>query len=76
MRPPLPELVPWGVDQDIPALVSPLFEPRDKGGKAGMGISIVIVELSRKVLRDEIFPELAKRYFGGANGYRLAIRGR
>lgn len=75
MRPPLPELVPWGIDQDIPALVSPLFEPRDKGGKSGMGISIVIVELNRKVLRDEIFPELTKRYFGGADGYRLAIVG-
>jgi signal transduction histidine kinase len=70
-----PELVPWGIEQDIPALVSPLLEPQGKGGKAGMGISIVIVELNRKVLHDEIFPELAERYFGGADGYRLAVVG-
>jgi len=74
-RPRLPELVPWGIDQDIPALVSPLFEPHGNTGKAGIGISIVIVELNRKVLREEIFPELAKRYFSGADGYRLAILG-
>jgi hypothetical protein len=72
-RPRHPELVPWGIDQDIPALVSPLFEPHGKSGKGGMGISIVIVELNRKVLLEEIFPELAKRYFSGADGYRLAI---
>jgi len=73
-RPRLPELVPWVIDQDIPALVSPLFEPRGKG-RVGMGVSLVVVQLSWKVLRDEIFPELAGRYFGGADGYRLAIVG-
>lgn len=73
MRPRVPELVPCVIDQDIPALISPLFEPRGKGRRASMGISLVIVQLNRKVLRDEIFPELASRYFGGADGYRLAI---
>ena len=72
-RPRLPELVPWIIDQDIPALVSPLFEPRGKGNSVGVGVSLVVVQLNRKVLRDEIFPELAGRYFGGADGYRLAI---
>jgi len=73
--PRLPELVPWGIDQDIPALVAPLFEPRGKGTRVGMEVSLVVVELNRKVLRDEIFPELAGRYFGGADGYRSAIVG-
>jgi len=68
--------IPWAVEPVIPALAYPVFGPpaaADDSSEPRPVVSWVIIELNRKVLHDEIFPELAERYFGGEQGYRIAI---
>jgi signal transduction histidine kinase len=78
-RPPSPGVspFPWTFEQSIPALVHPVFAatPPFEAGKEekSHAISWVIIQLSRRILDEEIFPELAERYFGGSNGYRVAV---
>ncbi len=60
----------WMMAQDVPAIVSPMIGDADAAG-----MDWLVVELSKDVLRQHIFPELAERYFGGNSqlGYRVAV---
>jgi signal transduction histidine kinase len=72
-------LIPWAIDQSIPALAYPIRRWRASPGAQPVGppeITWLIIELNPSVLRKEIFPELAQRYFGGSSGmdYYVAVR--
>jgi signal transduction histidine kinase len=69
--------VPWAVDQSIPALAYPVRQrlaPEQR--TRGRAITWLIIQLNRSVLEKEIFPELAQKYFRGADGldYHIAVR--
>lgn len=70
---------PVMVDQDVPALVQPVYRTLvDKKLHAGPSvIDWVIVELDSKALRDHILPELVTRYFGTSkrSTYEVAVMG-
>src|SRR4029077_176363 len=64
-------LIPWAIDQSIPALAYPIRRWRMSPGTQQAGppeITWLIIELNPAVLRKEIFPELAQKYFGGSSG--------
>jgi len=71
-------MIPWAVDQEIPALSYPV---RGLGSSAGQTsrpeAAWLIIQLNRTVLAKEIFPELAQKYFRGASGmeYHVTVRG-
>jgi signal transduction histidine kinase len=70
--------LPWFVDQSIPALVYPLRRrpaTPDDNRERRAEVTWIIVQLDSSVLRREIFPELAQRYFRGPEGldYRVAV---
>jgi signal transduction histidine kinase len=72
-------LIPWAIDQSIPALAYPIRRWRASPGAQPVGppeITWLIIELNPSVLRKEILPELAQRYFGGSSGmeYYVAVR--
>jgi len=72
-------LIPWAIDQSIPALAYPIRRWPTSPGAQQAGppeITWLIIELNPNVLRKEIFPELAQRYFGGSSGmeYYVAVR--
>jgi len=72
-------LIPWAIDQSIPALAYPIRRWRTSPGAQPAGppeITWLIIELNPNVLRKEIFPELAQKYFGGSSGmeYYVAVR--
>jgi signal transduction histidine kinase len=72
-------LIPWAIDQSIPALAYPIRRWPTPPGAQQAGppeITWLIIELNPNVLRKEIFPELAQRYFGGSSGmeYYVAVR--
>lgn len=72
-------LIPWAIDQSIPAIAYPIRRWRTSQGAQQAGppeITWLIIELNPNVLRKEIFPELAQRYFGGSSGmeYYVAVR--
>ena len=48
--------LPWGVDQNIPALLYPTFQP-------GEHVKLIIVQLNRSVLEKEVFSELSRNIF-------------
>jgi len=49
--------------------------PRSGAGRSGVARSYVVVELDRRALEDEVFPELMRRHFGSAVGedYVVAV---
>ncbi|HET8891573.1 MAG TPA: HAMP domain-containing sensor histidine kinase [Candidatus Angelobacter sp.] len=71
-------LIPWAIDQSIPALAYPIRRSASTGRQqeGPPEITWLIIELNPSVLRKEIFPELAQKYFGGASGmdYYVAVR--
>jgi signal transduction histidine kinase len=71
-------LIPWAIDQSIPAIAYPIRRRGSPGvQEAGPPeITWLIIELNPSVLRKEIFPELAQKYFGGSSGmeYYVAVR--
>jgi signal transduction histidine kinase len=72
-------LIPWAIDQSIPALAYPIRRWRMSPGAQQAGppeITWLIIELNPNVLRKEILPELAQKYFGGSSGmeYYVAVR--
>jgi signal transduction histidine kinase len=72
-------LIPWAIDQSIPALAYPIRRWHPSPGAQPAGppeITWLIIELNSNVLRKEILPELAQRYFGGSSGmeYYVAVR--
>jgi two-component system, OmpR family, sensor histidine kinase SenX3 len=69
-------VLPWYVDQSIPALISPVRAPDASPGNPGQtSIALVIIGLNPVVFEKEIFPELAQRYFSGNSGldYHVAV---
>ena len=70
-------LIPWAIDQSIPALAYPIRRRAATDAQTGPPeITWLIIELNPSVLRKEIFPELAQKYFGGSSGmeYYVAVR--
>jgi signal transduction histidine kinase len=72
-------LIPWAIDQSIPALAYPIRRWHPSPGAQPAGppeITWLIIQLNSNVLRKEILPELAQRYFGGSSGmeYYVAVR--
>lgn len=70
-------LIPWAVDQSIPALSYPVRR-HAAPGRPGTPAEItwLIIQLNPSVLAKEIFPELAQKYFSDASGmeYHVAVR--
>lgn len=71
----------WFIEPDTPALLQIVerpASPENRPGQAKPAVDWVIVELNAGVLREQVFPELAERYFGGTNGltYDVAIFGK
>ena len=66
-------MVPWGIDQSIPALAYPVRHADASGNRT---ITWLVIQLNPSVLEKEIFPELAQKYFRGQYGldYHVAVR--
>src|SRR5205823_8688554 len=67
------------IDQSIPALAYPIRRWRMSPDAQQVGppeITWLIIELNPNVLRKEILPEPAQKYFGGSSGmeYYVAVR--
>ncbi len=69
-----PPVFGWQIDENIPALVHPLLR-HAAHSPTKFEIDWIIVKLNRKVLQSRVFPELAKRHFGGHDGlvYQVAV---
>lgn len=77
-RPPSAALLPWMIDQNIPALVHPVLEVDGRGPSGATKqatFTWIVVELNLAVLGRDIFPELAQRYFGSSKPatYDIAV---
>jgi signal transduction histidine kinase len=71
-------LMPWAIDQSVPALAYPVRGHRPPGASGTPGeVTWLIIQLNPGVLAKEIFPELAQKYFRGSSGmeYHVAVRG-
>ena len=71
-------LMPWAIDQSIPALSYPVRGHTPAGAPTSRAeITWLIIQLNPGVLAKEIFPELAQKYFRGSSGmeYHVAVRG-
>jgi two-component system, OmpR family, sensor histidine kinase SenX3 len=64
--------LPWGVDQNIPALLYPIFQG---DGIPGTRAKLIIVQLNPGALEKEVFPELAQKYFhaSGTQEYNVKV---
>src|SRR6266849_1627740 len=62
---------PWGVDQSIPALLYPMFQPQDGPVEHAR---LIIVQLSSSVLEKEVFPELTQKYFHGSGSQEYNVK--
>jgi signal transduction histidine kinase len=77
-RPASAPLLPWMIDQNIPALVHPVLEVNGRGPSGATKqatLTWIVVDLNPAVLERDIFPELAQRYFGNSqpSTYDLAV---
>ena len=66
----------WQFDEDIPALVHPIFHhDRGKPLNSQSPVDWIVITLDLNVLQKRILPELSTRYFGGLDGleYRVAV---
>ena len=71
-------LMPWAIDQSIPALSYPVRGHTPDGEPTARAeVTWLIIQLNPNVLAKEIFPELAQKYFRGSSGmeYHVAVRG-
>ncbi|HZU33883.1 MAG TPA: HAMP domain-containing sensor histidine kinase [Candidatus Angelobacter sp.] len=69
--------LPWAVDQTIPALIYPVRQRAATGQPSGeRKLTWLVIELNKRVLEKEVFPELAQKYFRGDAGldYHVAVR--
>ena len=68
---------PWMIDQDVPALVHPIYtrSDREAGERRDFSIRWIIVVLDRTVLGQHIIPEEIQRYFGtnDQSSYEIAV---
>ena len=70
-------MMPWAIDQSIPAIAYPIRRrPSSTGPAATADVTWLIIQLNPSVLRKEIFPELAQKFFGSSAGmnYYVAVR--
>ncbi len=79
---PSPDIRPftWIMINRVPLLLQPLisFRPPPEGpGPGGRFIGFLMTELNLEVIKNDIFPELAKRHFQGPDGfiYQVAVLG-
>jgi signal transduction histidine kinase len=62
-------MMPWAIDQSIPAIAFPLRRHMSSSGPAMTeDVTWLIIQIDPNVLRKEIFPELAQKYFGTSSG--------
>jgi signal transduction histidine kinase len=62
-------MMPWAIDQSIPAIAFPLRRRVASSGPATTeGVTWLIIQIDPNVLRKEIFPELVQKYFGTSSG--------
>ncbi|MCU1306204.1 MAG: periplasmic sensor signal transduction histidine kinase [Acidobacteriaceae bacterium] len=62
-----PAMMPWAIDQDIPALIGPVSKNVNARDFSPSG-SWVIVTLNSKVLEQHLLPELTTKYFSSSAG--------
>lgn len=70
-------MIPWAIDQSIPAIAYPIRRrPASGGPGAPPELTWLIIQMDPTVLRKEIFPELARKFFDGPSGmeYLVAVR--
>ncbi len=60
--------LPWGVDQNIPALLYPIFQADGEHAR------LIIVQLNPAVLEKEVFPELSQKYFRGSGSQEYNVK--
>ncbi|HEY2114943.1 MAG TPA: HAMP domain-containing sensor histidine kinase, partial [Candidatus Angelobacter sp.] len=70
-------MMPWAIDQSIPAVAFPLRQHMSSNGPVNRAdVTWLIIQLNPSVLQKEIFPELAQKFFGAASGmdYYVAVK--
>lgn len=71
----------WQVDENIPALVRPIFHRSNaQNGRRGtdtLAVDWIVVWLDGKFLREHVMPEMVSQYFNGPDGlaYEVALIG-
>jgi signal transduction histidine kinase len=74
----MPEMMmPWAIDQSIPAIAFPLRRRMSSSGPPPTAdVTWLIIQLDSNVLRKEVFPELAQKFFGSSSGmdYYVTVR--
>jgi signal transduction histidine kinase len=65
----------WQFDEDIPAIVHPIFQRDGRTLNSQSPVDWMVIVLDLDALRKRILPELATRYFGGLEGldYKVAV---
>jgi signal transduction histidine kinase len=59
----------WQFDENVPAIVHPIFHRGSGGPLNGQSpVDWIVIALDMTVLRERIMPELSTRYFGGLDG--------
>src|SRR5579864_150331 len=77
MRGRMQEMMPWAIDQSIPAIAYPIRRHTSSDGPVNRAeVRWLIIQLNPSVLQKEIFPELTQKFFGSASGmdYYVAVR--
>jgi signal transduction histidine kinase len=70
-------MMPWAIDQSIPAVAYPIRRHTPLGGAVSRAdVTWLIIQLNPSVLQKEIFPELTQKFFGSASGmdYYVAVK--
>jgi len=63
------EMMPWAIDQSIPAVAYPIRRHASSDGPVNRAdVTWLIIQLNPGVLQKEIFPELAQKFFCSASG--------
>ncbi|HET9167267.1 MAG TPA: HAMP domain-containing sensor histidine kinase [Candidatus Angelobacter sp.] len=69
MRGRMMEMMPWAIDQSIPAVAYPIRRHASSDGPVNRAdVTWLIIQLNPGVLQKEIFPELTQKFFGSASG--------
>jgi signal transduction histidine kinase len=62
-------MMPWGILDDVPALVHPVFDHnQEQGPGARVGSEWIVLQLNMQAIEQHVLPELAERYFGTHTG--------
>lgn len=65
----------WQFDDDLPAIVHPILHHGSNNRGETTPVDWLVIVLNQETIQGRIFPELAQRYFAGAQGldYKLAV---